>query len=327
MIDDVFDPAEHQPAPRPPLDLKSWLRRACVVGAMLCAATAVWWMTRKLLSLRSAQDNAATLSFVLPFGMMGLVIGGFLWQEFRWYRPRRKLLHLMTEISAARMPIDSLKEVGGGARSIASAVAAGFHQARLLQQKLAEQQVETAVKVQNRADALERVIGSLRQQAIRDGLTGLLNRRALDELLPRLIDHSRSREEDLALLMIDVDYFKQLNDQLGHAAGDDLLKNISQIIRSSLSRSADVGFRCGGDEFIAVLPGCGPTPARKLADQLTTLVAQLSKTIKCTPRPGLSVGVCCISELPSPVPSDILKEADRRLYEIKHAHHGRRKVA
>lgn len=291
------------------------------------AAVAVWRFTGAILARNDPADNARALNLILPLGMTALLLGGFAWQEFRWYRPRRKLLHLMTEISAARMPIESLNEVGGGCTRIAQAVAAAFRQSRALHQKLAQQERDTAVKVQNRTDALERVIGGLRQQAIRDGLTGLLNRRALDDLLPRLIDHARARTEDLSLLMIDVDHFKQLNDQLGHAAGDEALKNIGQIIRSSLSRAADVGFRCGGDEFVVVLPGCGPAPARKLAEQLTNLVGQMARTLKSKPRPGLSVGVCSISELPSPIATALLREADRRLYEIKQAHHSQRKVA
>ncbi len=295
----------------------------------LVVAVAVWWVTRQLISADSSGSstpaNSAALHFILPIAMMALVIAAVVLQELRWYRPRRKLLRLMSEISESRMPIDAVKEVGGGIGPIASAVAASFHHARSLQRKLAQQELEMTQKVANRTDAMERVIGGLRQQAIRDGLTGLLNRRALDELLPRLIDHCRDKNEDLSLLMIDIDFFKQLNDQLGHAAGDEMLKTVGQIIRSSQHRAADVAFRCGGDEFVIVLPGCPLAPAQQLAAGITSLVEQMAKTIKSNPRPGLSVGVCSMSELPNPSAGELLREADKRLYDAKQSHHAKRR--
>jgi two-component system cell cycle response regulator len=95
------------------------------------------------------------------------------------------------------------------------------------------------------------------------------------------------------------------------------------LVRSSLGRAQDAGFRCGGDEFVIVLPSCPPGPARQLAERLSKLVDAMARTLKVTPRPGLSVGVCSASELgPGASPEELLKEADRRLYETKRARHG-----
>ena len=126
---------------------------------------------------------------------------------------------------------------------------------------------ETRQRIANRTDALERTIGSLRQQATRDVLTGLFNRRMLEEYLPQAVKRCKEARIGLCLLMIDVDHFKLLNDTLGHAAGDELLKTIGQLIRSTI-REKDLAFRCGGDEFVVQLegmrrrlrPGAGRSP-------------------------------------------------------------------
>src|SRR5262249_27222215 len=150
----------------------------------------------------------------------------------------------------------------------------------LSQQKgLAELEAEMSQRVAGRTDALERVIGSLRQQATRDPLTGLFNRRLLDQQLPELISQCRANALDLAILMIDVDHFKHLNDTLGHAAGDELLRSIAQIIRSSI-REQDHAYRCGGDEFVIVMPDADSETAHSMAARVTSLVDGLSRTLK-----------------------------------------------
>src|SRR5688572_28675145 len=125
-------------------------------------------------------------------------------------------------------------------------------------------------KVASRTDALERTIGSLRQQATRDVLTGLFNRRFLDQYITQSVTRHVKENRDLCLLMMDIDHFKMLNDTLGHAAGDDLLRAIGQLIRSAI-RGEDVGFRMGGDEFVVLLPGSGTDAGQSLATRLMSL--------------------------------------------------------
>src|SRR5690606_14641280 len=132
---------------------------------------------------------------------------------------------------------------------VAALLAEILHDLRQQKTAVAELHAETRQRVAQRTDALERQLGSLRQQASRDKLTGLYNRRMLDQCLNQLVDECRAGRRALCLLMMDADYFKQLNDTLGHAAGDDLLRSIGQIIRSAL-REQDLAFRYGGDEFI-----------------------------------------------------------------------------
>lgn len=313
----VTDPDEHLPPPPPKKTALGWALLFVKVLAIFALTLAVWWTVRWFFVSGKPGRRDDFTHIVAPLGMALLTMGGAIWQEVYWRRPRRKLLELLPPVCGGNAPIETLKEVGGGMKDVARVASHILHRARSSDRKLNTLQTELDQRVQTRTDALERAIGGLRQQAIRDPLTGLFNRRALDDLLPRLIDSCRSKIEDLALLMIDVDCFKQLNDQLGHAAGDDFLRTFGQLIRSSLARNTDMGFRCGGDEFVIVLAGCPTDKARLFADKLSTVVTSYAKTIRSNPRPGISIGLCSISELPSPVASELLKEADRRLYENK----------
>jgi diguanylate cyclase (GGDEF)-like protein len=291
-----------------------------VVQAVFLSAVglAAWWTTRWWIERGGASAMQVALGVILPLCVGAIVATVLLGQQRYWMLPRRRLRGLIRDVRAGRMPIDALRDVGGGLAGVADDVASLLRDHRQLQKRLAEKDHEADQRVASKADALNRVIGSLRLQAIRDPLTGLFNRRALDELLPRLIDHCRAAGDDLSLLMIDVDHFKPLNDNLGHAAGDEMLRSIAQIIRSGVRTSQDAAFRCGGDEFVVVMPGCAAASAQALADRLAALVANLARTVRVTPRPGLSVGVCSITELPSPTALSLIQEADRRLYEVKH---------
>lgn len=300
---------------------RAWATWAGQVTLFLVVALAAWGATRWWLASVESPE-ALSVHVIVPACVIALVVTLLAGQNRRWRSPRERLRQAIREIRGGRWPIEALREDGvdfGALAALAVDVAGVFRDVRRLEMRLAELEHEADRRMANKTDALQRVIGSLRMQAIRDPLTGLFNRRALDELLPRLIDHCRGAGEDLSVLMIDVDHFKQLNDCLGHAAGDELLRSIAQLIRSSLQRSQDAGFRCGGDEFVVVMPGAPALPARALAERLSSLVSNLARTIKVTPRPALSVGVATLSELPNPTPALLLQQADRRLYDVKQA--------
>jgi diguanylate cyclase (GGDEF)-like protein len=181
-------------------------------------------------------------------------------------------------------------------------------------------------RIANRTDHLERKIGSLQVQATRDVLTGLGNRRALDAELPRIIERYRAEHIDTALLMIDVDHFKPLNDTLGHGAGDQLLREIGQLIRSTL-RGNDLAFRCGGDEFVVLLYECGFDAGTAVAHRLAAMVRDLTRSLKVAMPPQLSIGVCSVGELEDPSGEALTKIADSRLYDAKAKRPGRRRSA
>ena len=130
-----------------------------------------------------------------------------------------------------------------------------LHDLRQRRQAIEGLNDEVRQRIANRNSVLDRHESALRNQTVKDPLTGLYNRRMLDQFLPQLISHYTAEHKPLTLLIFDVYRFKDLNDSLGHVAGDELLRSVGQIIHSTI-REGDIGFRCGGDEFAVVLPGC-----------------------------------------------------------------------
>lgn len=125
---------------------------------------------------------------------------------------------------------------------------------------------ETAMAIE-RQDLLRR----LRLEASSDGLTGAANRRAWDEELPRALVESRRTGVPVSMVMLDLDHFKRYNDTFGHPAGDALLRAAVVAWRQRL-RGTDLLFRYGGEEFVVLLPGCGPVEAMAVAEQLRAVV-------------------------------------------------------
>ncbi len=157
---------------------------------------------------------------------------------------------------------------------------------------------------------------SLRFAATHDFLTNLLNR---SEILAA-IDRERSRSEregkPTTIIMADIDHFKRINDSLGHAAGDEVLKEVGRRLRSDL-RAYDVVGRYGGEEFLIVLPGCNLTTGARRADELRNLVAKDPIfTPFGTTTATISLGVTATSNRESAV-SDLLREADVCMYAAK----------
>lgn len=113
----------------------------------------------------------------------------------------------------------------------------------------------------------------LRYLARHDALTGLLNRYSLDEFAAREMARARRGEDDLSLVVLDLDNFKNVNDRFGHAAGDHVLVEAAGRIRSVI-REEDVAFRIGGEEFLILLPGASGTFARQVAERLRRLLAR-----------------------------------------------------
>jgi diguanylate cyclase (GGDEF)-like protein len=235
---------------------------------------------------------------------------------YRWWLPLRRLGKTLLLIRQGQAPIDELSRITGPLGSFRMVLQAMLRELRQAKVELAICQHETRQRIAQRTDALERLVGSLRQQANRDPLTGLYNRRMLDQHLSTIVNRSRADNADLAVLMLDLDHFKILNDTLGHGAGDELLRTVGQLIRSSI-RERDLAFRCGGDEFVILLPDHGFGVGHVLARRLVSLVDELGRTLR-TPLPlGLSTGLVCASELSDPSGPGLLLEGDKRLYATK----------
>ncbi|HEX3356050.1 MAG TPA: GGDEF domain-containing protein [Tepidisphaeraceae bacterium] len=280
-------------------------------------AATVWVVTWLAITKTVLWGNL-TLSLSIPSACVALFVLVVLRQRQTWVWPVQRMSYLLPLVRSGELPIESLSEIDGGLAEFAGQIRALLHELRRQKTRTAEVEAEMHHKVANRTDALERTIGSLRQQATRDALTGLYNRRMLDRCLPEFIDKCRKEKSDLALLMIDVDHFKGLNDTLGHAAGDELLRNIGQIIRSTI-RDQDSAFRCGGDEFVILMPCGNMTSAETLAERVRSLVSELTKTIRVPQKPKLSIGISTLGELQDPNPQGLLEDADKRLYAVKSA--------
>jgi diguanylate cyclase (GGDEF)-like protein len=230
--------------------------------------------------------------------------------------PLHELAGAIREVREGRQPIESLSQFPPTVELIAGEVQLALRELRKQKQALAELNEEVRGKVANRTIALERKLESLKNQATRDGLTGLYNRRMLDQILPQVINQSVNDRIELSVLMIDVDYFKDLNDTLGHHAGDEMLKSIAQVIGSTI-RDGDLGFRCGGDEFVVLLPGCAKECAGAIATRLRSLVRGLGSTLKVERKPQLSIGVCALSDVEDKSAASLLRRADELLYACK----------
>ena len=156
----------------------------------------------------------------------------------------------------------------------------------------------------------------LRHLADHDALTGLFNRRRLDEELEREAADSRRYARSAALLLIDLDDFKNVNDTLGHKAGDELLQRIAARMRRRL-RASDVLARMGGDEFAVILPEAGAATARAVADALRETIHD-ERARGSDLRTTASIGIALHDGSSAKEAGQLLVEADLALYAAKH---------
>jgi diguanylate cyclase (GGDEF)-like protein len=167
----------------------------------------------------------------------------------------------------------------------------------------------------------------LRDQATRDPLTGLFNRRYLEESLQRELHRARRANASVCVAMLDLDHFKQINDTLGHDAGDFLLRAMGQLLRERL-RKSDIACRYGGEEFVVVLSDCSMADAVQKVEQIGMLVKQLEvrQGDQSVGRMALSAGVASLPEHGSTGP-ELLRAADEAMYAAKQAGRDRVMVA
>ena len=164
--------------------------------------------------------------------------------------------------------------------------------------------------------ALRAEVARLRSLALTDPLTGLPNRRHLDDRLESEVERAVRFHQALAVLVIDVDDFKVVNDTWGHEKGDEVLAWVARFLVSQL-RTCDVACRTGGDEFVVLLPGTGREGAEVLAQRIRTTLEQLRRGTGLGDHPvKLSIGLAALGPGTGDATS-LLDAADRAMYQVK----------
>ena len=162
-----------------------------------------------------------------------------------------------------------------------------------------------------------RMQAALREQAIRDPLTGLFNRRYLDETLPRELIRCQRSGEPLAVAMLDLDYFKHFNDVYGHEAGDKVLERVGLTLRDSL-RASDMACRYGGEELTVVMPGSSLDDAWTRLDTLRQTIRQLHLRYRDGELPAITVSIGVTAAAAGETDATaLLGRADAALYQAK----------
>jgi len=157
------------------------------------------------------------------------------------------------------------------------------------------------------------------ETATTDGLTGLPNARSLFLRLDGALENARGNQSVLAVLVTDMDGFKQVNDQFGHAAGNQVLQQTAQAFRETI-REVDYAARMGGDEFVLLMPGAQPDVIRERSRELNDLVAAVGRQVCSADFLRLSIGASYYPEDGSNA-EELLAIADARMYENKRQHH------
>ncbi len=181
------------------------------------------------------------------------------------------------------------------------------------------QRGRTQQLVERRTRELRATERRLRQLAVTDELTGLFNRRHLEEMIERELGRLQRYAEPASIIMFDLDHFKEINDSLGHEAGDRVLRQVARLLEARI-RQTDTGGRWGGEEFMILCPGARDDQAAELAEQIRGFLASLH--MEGVPKITASFGVTAIQASDSS--EELLRRVDALLYDAKRA--GRNRV-
>ena len=173
--------------------------------------------------------------------------------------------------------------------------------------------------LEREAAETKRLNAVLAALACQDPLSGLSNRRHFDETLQAEWDRTQRNQSPLAVLFIDVDYFKRYNDTYGHAAGDRCLVAVSNALTTCLLRPADLAARYGGEEFVILLPETDLAGAKEVAERVLSRIDALllpHAASEVSPYVTVSIGMA-VREAATDTPAQLLDRADQALYAAK----------
>lgn len=252
-------------------------------------------------------SNGQAVSSWAGYVMMSAILAGYLILILTSLYVCRSILH----------PIESLQE---GARRLGKRDFA--HRVRLHNKADELGQLGRAFNVA--AASLQRVYRELEHRSTRDGLTGALNRAAFTERLSADCASADRHERPLSLLMVDIDFFKRINDTHGHQAGDRILQDVVELMENTI-RPGEVVARYGGEEFAVILPDTDEREAVATADRLRRAVERQLFDCGAAEPITVTVSIGCACRQPDAMPSeDLIESADAALYQAKRT--GRNRV-
>ncbi|SHI75212.1 diguanylate cyclase (GGDEF) domain-containing protein [Malonomonas rubra DSM 5091] len=237
--------------------------------------------------------------------------------------------HLYEDVATKNIPIIFLTALDGVNDEVQGLkIGAVDYVTKPIQPEIVRLRVGNHLMLKRQASQLKRQAEQLALLADLDGLTGIMNRRALDRELQRELNRAARAELPIGLLMIDIDYFKSYNDTYGHLVGDRCLQKVAHCLQNFLPRRTDIIARYGGEEFCCVLFNTDFEGMELIATRLAKAVSDLQ-----IPHAGsgngeylsISIGGCSIDPMSLTRPEDIISCADQHLYQAKHS--GRAKIS
>ncbi len=286
-----------------------------IVGVAACTGAAV--ITGDILGFPTRQSVILSLPAGAAVGFLFALLLVLI-PEWRAASDRRWLVECLADISKVDREQKFSALLAHGERHELHELAKAIHAAMLSAHRdrleAAGLRRELDARVQRRTRA---AVAELSRISNTDDLTQLLNRRGFDGAFAGLFDLSAATGEELALLAIDLDHFKQLNDACGHGVGDSALRAAGEVMLTQL-RDGDLAGRIGGDEFFIALRGTGSAQALAVARRLNDLYARSPAALGlAAPWPTFSIGIACAGEHRAEAQDHLRRMADQALYAAK----------
>ncbi len=225
-----------------------------------------------------------------------------------------------------RLNIMSLDEIGQLAENFNNMTKQLVKRDEALRENHSQLENEVAKRTQELTFANK----ELQRLSFIDGLTDISNRRYFDEFLEKEWQRAKRNKTSLALIMLDVDFFKEYNDTYGHVVGDECLKNVARVLKDSAQRATDFVARYGGEEFALVLPDTDERGGMFVGETVRANVEKLKikhEKSLISDRVTVSVGIAVFGATLDMMPTDIIAEADKALYEAKQKGRNRVEIA
>ena len=302
-------------------ELDNLLIDSVLLGIYMAALEFPLWLSFAAL-LATLTNNATNKGWrSVPINLLALLLGALMWVAVRGFR--------FSPETDWPVTIFCMVGICGYVLVIGNTGFTRNLQLRRIREELRARERELLSANQNLVMNLREIEGlqqQLREQATRDSLTSLYNRRYLDASLERELGSCKREGKPLSLIMIDVDDFKKYNDRYGHQAGDQCLIAVAKTLQASAKRASDLAARYGGEEFLLVLPGMDATTAQRLAEELRRSVEalQIPHEQSHSGKVTVSIGLAVMTNDSYKDVAGLLRAADEALYHAKHG--GRNQV-